>query len=859
MPSPLGTGMTVARLAVREIRNSRRFCAFFVFNLALGFFGFLALDAFKGSIEASLAAQSRQLLGADVSVSARRPISEPERRAIRESLPGAQLAESIELYSMVAGPSGSRLVEILASDPGYPFYGSIEREGSSPLNAGEVWVQKDLAAALSVNEGDRLRIGEASFRVSDVVTRDSAGSSRGFSLASRAYLRLDQLVAAGLVRRGTTASYRILIRLPEGQEAETVARALDQRLSDPGVRVRSHLQASQMVGRLQGFLTDYLGLAALASLFLASIGAAYLFRTFLQRRVKDIAVLVSLGLAPVRARRVYVLQLLMLGIAAAGLAGAAVALLLPALIGWLGAFLSVSVEPALSLPRLMLALGFGGAASLLICLPFLWRLRSLNPSALFQEDARPELEATAGGVWLALPALLVFWGLSVWQSQSWTNGSAFVGLFLGAAVSLALVAAALTWFIERSPIEHQLPLRLALRQLSRNRVSSLAGFMAIGLGTTLLNLIPQIQKSLALEFEAPQVSEVPGLFIFDIQPEQVKPLETYLRGEGLALQALSPLVRARLTAVNAKPWEKELETGQFRTREEENETRFRNRGMNLTWRATLSESEKIVEGKDFSAPSPDDALASSPSPQMGEGRIPKISVEQRFAKRLGLKLGDVMTFDVQGVPVEGQIVNLRSVKWTSFQPNFFVQFEPGVLEDAPATWIASIGKTGADAKVRIQNGMVERFANISIIDVSQVVEKILSIFTQMGWAIRAMAALSLFAGFVVLFSIASHQAAARRQDVNLMKVFGAPFALIRRIFLWEFGGLGMLAAGAGALVSLVMSYALSALLFERIWVFDWATPAGLAVLVTLVSVLIARLTLEHTLREKPAVLLQSDL
>ncbi len=711
------------RLAVRELINHRRFSLFFILNLALGFFGFLALDAFKQSVEATLAARSRQILGADLTVSARRPFTPSERAALKDALPDASGADVIELYSMLASPAGSRLVEITAIGDGFPFYGEIRLAGGDRLRGGpalpkrSIWVQKELAAALRSASGDRLKLGTLELTVRDVIESDGALGAQGFSLAWRAYIPLSDLLESGLLQRGSTATHERAYRLPEGLDVDALAASLSRQLPDPGVRVRPHTNASRMVGRLQGFLNDYLGLAALASLFLSSIGAAYLFRTSLARRVRDIAILISLGLSPRRARQVYAIQLALLGAAAAGLSGLLVVLLLPVAISSLGAFVAYPIEVSFSLFRLTLALLLGGSAGLLVCLPFLWRLGTLKPSALFQEDASPQIEWTARSGLLAGPGVLLFWALAVWQAKSWITGSAFVGLFLGSAVILAGLGGALMSALEHSPVERHVTLRLALRHLSRSRVSTLAGFLAIGLGTALLNIIPQVQKSLQLEVEAPDVSEVPSLFVFDIQPEQVESLKRYLAGQGQTLQSLSPLIRARLSAVNGSPFVKERETGGFRTREEETQTRFRNRGMNLTWRAALIESEQIVEGRDFSQRK---ERATGP----GDDPLPEISVEKRFAKRLGLRIGDIMSFDVQGVEIQGRIVNFRSVRWTSFQPNFFVQFAPGALEEAPATWLASIGRTDTRTKIRLQDGLVERFPNVSTIDVSLVVERL---------------------------------------------------------------------------------------------------------------------------------------
>src|SRR5690606_33719544 len=149
------------------------------------------------------------------------------------------------------------------------------------------------------------------------------------------------------------------------------------------------------------------------------------------------------------------------------------------------------------------------------------------------------------------------------------------------------------------------------------------------------------------------------------------------------------------------------------TREEERANQMRSRTYNLSYRGELAPSETIVAGKPFSG-----------SYSVGSNEIPEISVEERFAERIGLKLGDVMGFDIQGVPIAGKIVNLRRVRWTSFHPNFFVQFQPGVLDDAPKMFVAAIPGDQTTDNVKLQTAIVTAFPNVSVIDVSNAIERI---------------------------------------------------------------------------------------------------------------------------------------
>ncbi len=364
--------------------------------------------------------------------------------------------------------------------------------------------------------------------------------------------------------------------------------------------------------------------------------------------------------------------------------------------------------------------------------------------------------------------------------------------------------------------------------------------MAIGLGSVLINFLPQIQRNIESEITLPQVSHVPSLFLFDIQEEQISKLKEI----GSSLMQISPLVRARLLNVSGKPFERSTGESSLSTREEEQETRMRNRGINLTFRDKFSESETLVAGLPFQG-----------RYEEAKNVLPEISVEQRYAKTLGVGLGDVLGFDVQGIPVNARITSLRKVKWTSFQPNFFIEFQPGVLEDAPKTYIAAMEKLSFVERARIQNLLVEQFPNVSVIDVSTVIERMLELFEQMSWALRVMAVFSVFTGMVVLFSIVRHQAQSRKSEIQLLKLLGGNLRLIATTQWIEFGGMGFFAAVFGVVLSLGLSWVISIFLFDSFWSFSILLPIVTVAGITFLTLLTTTIAVRSTLTEKPVSLL----
>ena len=87
--------------------------------------------------------------------------------------------------------------------------------------------------------------------------------------------------------------------------------------------------------------------------------------------------------------------------------------------------------------------------------------------------------------------------------------------------------------------------------------------------------------------------------------------------------------------------------------------------------------------------------------------------------------------------------------------------------------MGSIGGLDASGKLKIQNRIVSDYPNVSVIDVSRMVERALKISDQMVLALRLMAYLSILAGLVVVFSIARHEVDGRLWELNMLKALGA--------------------------------------------------------------------------------------
>jgi len=281
------------KLAFRELLNNRRFSLFFLFNLALGLAGFIALDSFKESLDNHLGQNSKAILGADIALTSYLPFEEKTLDALEAKFPQNTLStRKTSLFTMVATEDQTRLVQITGIEKEYPFYGKMVLKNNGVVESknveqslalsGEAWVYPELLFMLGLKLGGSLKIGEKKFRIADTVLDDPSSSFSSFGLAPRVYLAYSQMQETALLSKKSRISYQRLYRLPDGTDLSGLVVKLQNKInsfegSDSKIRILTHKRAGNNLGRLLGYLNDYLGLVAMIAVFLAGIGAAYLF------------------------------------------------------------------------------------------------------------------------------------------------------------------------------------------------------------------------------------------------------------------------------------------------------------------------------------------------------------------------------------------------------------------------------------------------------------------------------------------------------------------------------------------------------------------------------------------------------
>ena len=820
---------------IKEIKKFPFFFLLLIFTLLLGTLGLTGISVVSEQVKGKLEANARELLTSDLVVSARRDLLPDEKESLAKVINGVphKTYKVVDIYSMVRHEKTfqTRLTEIRSIEEGFPFYGKITLQKGLFLLDG-LYISKDLAEIWGISVGEDLKVGEKIFQVKGVVENDSSQGLRGFSLAPRIYLPLNEVENTGLLKFGSTGSYARHFLIPKHKEEdfEKLRNQILSVLPDSAIKVTLPQESSEQSGRVIGYLTDFMSLAALIGLLLSQVGVFYLYQSHLVARLKDFCLFNLLGLNKGSIILGLILQFtivfIVVFILQAGLIVPGYKLIYPVLSNTLGIDLSADVN--LSSVFSQLPLLYGLTLSILIPL-----LLGLMRTPMGLQLKAPKISMGRFRFYDFLPFVFLLWTFASYLSHSLKVGSVFFFALVFVFVLSTFLIKLIQWLLKkyalhRSLIFPNIETGMAIRNIVHSGHKLTLSFLSLAIGATLISLILQLDSLIQKEFTLDE--KKPSLFIFDIQEDQMEALSEFAQAQGVKLEGVTPMIRARLDKVNGKSFTRVSDKGAIRTREEEVDARMKNRGINLTYRKDFGPSEKLVEGEPFPLEGPQD------------GRPAFVSIEKRYAQRLGLKIGDLISFDVQGVEVEGIIRNFREVKWTSFYPNFFVNVEPGFIDDAPKTYLAVLPQGKKQTKRYFQREAVGKFPNISFVDVEELIGKLAALFEKSRQAIAVISWLSLGIGLVILYGLSHDQVYRRYYDLALMKTLGFSPSSLRKHLLIEFGFLFLLAMGIGFFLGWLMAIIIGREAFKLDWSINWPMiiyPGLLLSILCLVTIVIS--------------------
>jgi len=773
-----------------------------------------AISFFTDRLQQAMVEQSSELLGGDLQLSSPRPVSKAWLAEAESS--GLEHTQVLGFPSVVVAGDNFQLGGIKAVREGFPLRGTLrvadkpygkEQQASGIPAPGEAWVEARLLPLLDIQLGDSLELGTESLKVTRVLTFEPGGNGGFASLAPGVLINRSDVERAGVLRPGSRVHYQYYFAGPE-KAVRQYKQWLEPKL-EPSHRLVDVREGRPSVGNALDRAEQYLGLASLVAVLLAGVAIAMGARRYSERHFDVTAVMRCLGAGQGDILGLFLPQLLLLAVI-----GSAVGVALGFVMQY-GLFYLLRELLPTELPApgpMPVVIGFLTGVTVLagFALPPVLRLKQVPALRVLRRELAP---MPLRG-WLVYGAALLAMGFLMWRY----TGSALltVSVMGGALAALVLLGLLAFGLLRGSRAMHRgvgVAWRFGLNNLWRRPVLSVSQILAFGLTLMAMALIALVRGDLLSTWQTQLPKDAPNHFVVNVVPEKVDAFSAFLKQHDIQSAGLYPMVRGRLAEVNG------IASKEF-VGDEERGRGALNRELNLTWAEILPEDNAITAGKWFG---PDD-----------RGRK-VVSMEAKLAERMGVKLGDKLTFSFGSGDLTVTVTSLRSVQWDSFRPNFFMIFPPGVLDPYPATWMTSFYLAPKEKPVLAT--LLRDFPAVSVIDLDRIMEQVRRILEQVTLAVEYVLVFVLLAGFAVLYAALQASLDERLYEGALLRTLGASRSQLRSGHLAEYALLGALAgvfaAGGAELTAFILYREVFHLDYSIKWQLWLALPLIGAVLIGL--------------------------
>ncbi len=752
---------------------------------------------FTDRIAQALQRQANDLLGADLLLVSSRPLADTYTGMAARL--GLQRATTVGFLSMVLAGDKNQLSDIKAVSPGYPLRGqlqiadrvfapgSVTRTVPAP---GTAWLDAGLFKQLDLKLGDKLSVGETELTVTAVLVQEPDRGGDFFNIAPRLMMNEQDVAKTGLIQVGSRVKYRLLV----AGQAAAVNKFRDyvEARPDPAVSVQGIDDARPEVRSALKRAEQFLGLAALISVLLASVAVASSARRFTLRHLDDCAIMRCVGAPQAMITRIYATQMLYLGLLASAVGCALGYLAQTVLVDLLGNLVAAELPPPSLRP-----LGFGllvGLVTLLgFAVPPLLDLKNVSTLRVLRREIGPAKPQGLSAYGLGLGLLA---GLMFWQAGDIKLGAYLVFGTLAALALFAAVAYGLVRVLSLIRARGGVAWRFGLANIARRASSSVAQMLALAVGIMALLLLTLVRGDLLASWQGSLPPEAPNRFIINIQPGQLSELQAFFQRHAMPKPQLYPLVRARLTLINGKPAAPEKYKN-------ERAERLAEREFNLSWARDFPSHNQLVAGQWWDANDADKNL---------------LSLEQGIAETLGIKLGDSMTYTVGANSFTATVANLRKVDWDSMRVNFFVITTPGVLADYPASYITSLYVP--ETQSNLLNELVQAFPNFTVIDVAAIMTQVRRIIERVSLAVEYVFLFTVAAGLLVLYAAIQSTQDERRHESAILRTLGASRRRLWHGLIAEFAVLGLLAGLLASMAASALGYILAKQVFNLGYTFN---------------------------------------
>jgi len=819
-----------------------------VFAVALGVASLSSVSFLADRMNAGLLRDAGQLLGGDAVVVSDQPT--PNEFIKQAKNLGLETVTTLSFPTMARGETSvedssagkSRLIALKVVDDGYPLRGQLKYAttvantvGSESVHAvqdnktpipqetkttskkkshlqkipqpGEVWAEASALDALGLQVGAHLWLGDKRLSVGGVLLQEPDRGAGFMNFAPRVMMHRADLDATGLVQPASRITWRFAV-VGEPETVERFVTWAQEHVKLPqvrGVRVESLSTGRPEMRQTLDRAGKFLNLVALLAALLSAVAVALAARSFASKHLDDCAMLRVLGLRQKQIAMSYCGEFVCVGLFAS-----AIGLLLGFCVHFvfvqLLAGLVETALPAATWWPVVYGLATGLTLLLAFGLPPVLQLASVPALRVMRREVGEPKAVT----WVvSAMGLLGFAVLLVVASRDLKLGLMVVGGFAGAVLVFAGMAWLAVKLLRISVTEGKSPawLMLATRQISARPAYAMVQVSALAVGLLALALLVLLRTDLISSWRNATPANAPNRFVINIQPAQSQAFLNALKQANVSNFDWYPMVRGRLVAVNSQGVSAEDYA-------EERAKRFVDREFNLTFSDTLPVNNPIVAGEW----QPEEPNA--------------MSVDELLAKTLGLKLGDVLRFDIAGLLYESRITSIRHVDWSSMRVNFFVIIPRGQMDDVPTTYIAAFRAPEVQG---FDNNLLKQFPNVTNVDMGAALKQVQGVLEQVVGAVEFLFLFTLATGLVVLFAAVTATREERAREYAVLRALGASNRLLAQVQRAELAGVGALAGFLATSVAVAMGWGLARYAFE----FSWSPSPWVPLIGAVVGALLA--------------------
>jgi putative ABC transport system permease protein len=832
-------------MAWRDSRKNRSRLLLFVSSIVFGIAALVAIHTFGFNLKKDIDTQAATLIGADLTIrSSKLPNAKTQK--FLDSL-GDRRSQERGFASMVYFPKSqnTRLAQVRALEGEFPYYGKLE---TIPASAGtgfrtgkKALVDQTLMLQYNAKVGDSIKVGKATFLIAGTLTKAPGEANIASSIAPIVYIPLQYLDQTGLMQKGSRINYSFHYKYDHPVDMVKLTKTLEPKLDKLDMGYETIETRKQNTGRAFANLTDFLSLVGFIALLLGCVGVASAVHIYIREKIASIAIMRCLGVKAYEAFLIYLIQIIgigLIGSAVGAILGTFVQNMLPLVFK---DFLPMSVTTDISWAAVWQGISLGVAISILFALLPLIAIRRISPLNTLRMSYEHINLLRDPFRWLVYALILAFIAIFTnIQLDGW-KASAFFTIGIVVAYYILVLIARLLMYLVRVFIKSTWTYvwRQGFANLYRPNNQTVTLIVSIGLSTAFICTLFFIQSILIKQVSLSASGNQANMILFDIQVKEKAPLAALTKQEHLPLLQQVPIVSVRIDKFKGKT---EAQTRKD-TSMKHDMWLFTNE-FRVTYRDTLTPTEKIVDGE---------WVGKAPA----SGDVP-ISVEDRFAKGMKLKIGDKIVFNVQGIPVTARVANTREVNWNRMQTNFLFVFPKGVLEDAPQFYAFATHVPNKQISARYQQHVVRAFPNVSMIDLGFVLSVLEDLMDKVGSIISFMAMFSIITAVVVLIASVRISKYQRIQENVLLRTMGASRRQIFAITTIEYFFLGSLSAATGILIAVASSWLLAKYNFETPFnINPW--PAILVFLtIAILTIVIGLLNSRGTLNRPPLEILRGE-